>query len=381
MSKKILSVLLALVFVMSTFAVSAFAATPNFEDDASEYTQTWGLNTPVENPDGTYTVEVTLKANYVAGAISFKIDGEGAKLVDAAAGAAITYVADVEFNESGLVTIIPDASAADSVGADLTAGGVVATLTYELTGASAILDLANNPKTAVNPNGTLIAVRLSNGNYVNGDMICGQPVVDKDGKEVSDSVIASVPLGAAQPADLVLTADGSTAGVLIDTTHTFGGAYTGVVYGVTSKNYKEEAVITGVVEASNGGKLVITTSDGKTPATKKGNYGTGSTIEVLNSDGTSTGKVYVFVVFGDVDGNGLINTADVKIIIKASATASLLANASPERMAANCDTKVSDTLLHKVNTADAKPVVKQAQTKIDQVAQATLMKNECTKYA
>lgn len=289
MSKKIISVMLAVILVMSTFVVSAFAV--EFEDETSEYTQTWGLNEPVLNDDGTYTVEVTLTANYVAGAISFKIDApEAAKLVDAVAGAAITYEANVEFNKSGLVTIIPDASVVDTTGADLEKGGVVATLTYELTGASAKLDLVNDPKTATNPDGTLIATRLSNGNYVNGEMISGQKVIDAEGAVVTADVIASVTLGEAAAAPELVAFDG-TCGVVDNAA--------GWVYGIDAVNGESAE---DVFDVTNGGYFETTNGTA-----------TGSVLTVYTADGEAVAE-YTMIVFGDVNADGGIDSEDAGYI-------------------------------------------------------------------
>jgi hypothetical protein len=174
------------------------------------------------------------------------------------------------------------------------------------------------------------------------------------------------------PAELVLTATGTSKGVVIDNTHTFGGAYAGVVYGITAATYKTKANITNNVEASNGGSLVVKASDGKTAAS--GNYGTGSTIEVLNADGTSTGKVYVFIVFGDVDGNGLINGNDIGAAASFITDASLAPNNSVKRMAANCQIVAAAAMMHTINANDIKAIAGNLSgTKLDQVALATKM--------
>ena len=60
MSKKLLSVFVALMMVVSMFAIVANAA--GYEDDetAAEYTQDWALGEPVDNGDGTYSVDKEL---------------------------------------------------------------------------------------------------------------------------------------------------------------------------------------------------------------------------------------------------------------------------------------------------------------------------------
>ena len=61
-TRKLLSVVLALAMLVSVFAVSANAY--GYEDENAAYTQTWDLSEPVDNGDGTYSVDVLLKTNY-----------------------------------------------------------------------------------------------------------------------------------------------------------------------------------------------------------------------------------------------------------------------------------------------------------------------------
>lgn len=364
MSKKILSVVLALVFVLTTFAVSAFAVgASGYEEDAAAYTQTWALGEPVDNGDGTWTVDVSLTANYHVGAISFVVTNTAptnAVLTSVTKGAALTYEANIQMNATtGLVAIIPEPLTAGDLGADLTAGGVIAQLTYTLAGgASADLAIENAPKTATNPGGELIAVRLSDNNLTTGKMIYGQTVT---------SVGETRTLGAVSaPADLAKTA-GAEAGVLIDKGHTFGGAYTGVVFGFTqaaNNTFMTTAYLTKNLEATNGGSLAFSRSIGKT------GYGTGTVITVKNADGT-VAATYVVVIFGDADGNGLINGNDTKAVQGAVSVSTTYANNSVQRMAANCQLVNVAAMMHTLNGNDTKAVKAHVGgTKLNQAALA-----------
>ncbi len=367
MSKKILSVALALVLALSCFAVSAFAlGSMGYEEADATYTQAWELATPVDNGDGTWSVDVKLTANYSVGAVQFTVENTnntGVQLTGFAASAVIPaeWEADVAYsNTSGKVMINANPTTDAVYGFDASAGVVIGTLTYTVTGdATATINIKNDPKTATTPGGTLIAARMSDGNVVTGTAIVGQTVT---------SVGSSQNIGAvAAPADLALTDTGTTAGVAIDTTHTFGGAYKGVVFGFVANNYKNTTYLKNNLTATNGGSLSIKTSDGKTTAT--GNYGSGSTIEVLNADGTSTGNVYVVVIFGDVDGNGLININDATATAKGNTA---FVNNSVPRMAANCQMVAAAAMMHTVNVNDAL-VISKGRTAVDQVALAAKM--------
>ena len=390
MSKKILSVMLAIMLVLSTFAVTAFAAGSDFEvEDKDEgvilSTQVWSLSEEATKvSDSVYKVDVALTTDYVTGAISFRVDAaNGATLTDVEINEEIiTYAYDLAFNANGLVAIVPQPATEAEEGLGVAEegeepgiDGVIATLTYTLAGEGDTLTLVNDAKTETNPGGDLIAVRLSDNNLSTGTMIYGQRVVDENGDDIeADAVIASVNIGAvAAPADLELTAAGEAAGVIIDTNKTFGGAYAGVVYGVTATTYKAKTNITNNVEATNNGSLVVKASDGKSNAS--GNYGTGSTIEVFNADGTTTGKIYVFVAFGDVDGNGLINGQDAqKVIDSVAGDATVAPNNSVKRLAANCQIVKAEAMMHNLNGQDAQKIIDHvAGTKVDQVALAEKM--------
>lgn len=392
MSKKILSVVLALVLIMSTFVTVAFAAT-NYEtlDESglSEYTQVWALSEPVANGDNTYTVDVNLTTNYPTGSIQFEIVEDDANdvitLTDVALGAGVptTYGAELSFDaDTGKIIIVPQTVAGTEMITATAINGVVATLTYSYAGSgSAQVAIKNDPKTATTPAGSLIALRMGNSNIVSTDMIAGQSVVDATGAAVTDVSITPVTIGAAAvaEAELVLTDTGSSAGVIIDTNKTFGGEYAGVVYGITATTFKTKANITNNVTASNDGSIVVKSSTGQTTAS--GNYGTGTTIEVLNSDGTSTGNIYVFVVFGDVDGNGLINGNDIGTAASFITDASLAPNNSVKRMAANCQIVVAAAMMHTLNANDIKALAGNLSgTKLDQVALAQKMQSVTTYY-
>jgi len=395
MSKRLISVMLALVMVLSVFSVSAFAAVnveyETFDEEAGEtevaYTQAWSLVTTNEaDANGKYTVDVCLETNYAVGAISFSVVAEGATLEGVTVSDEILdvdgYNGDVQVNlGKGNVYIVPQPTDKAAEGLNLETSTVIATLTYSLNDGvdSATVTLNNDAKTIDNA-GKLIAVRLSDVVLASETMYYGQRVIDANGDDVElGTEISSVTLGeevAAEPADLAKKAT-AEAGILIDTAHTFGGAYKGVVFGFTqaaNNTFMNTNYLNNAFEATNEGTLTYSRSIGTS------GYGTGTVITVLNSDGTESCK-YVVVIFGDVDGNGLINTTDTGRVKAGAGNAATYANNSVQRMAANCQNVAAAAMMHTLNTNDTAAVKKHVGgVKLDQAALASRMASNPTYY-
>lgn len=302
MSKKILSVALALIFVISTFAVSAFAVGgAAFEEDADAYTQAWRLE-ELDETDGTYSVGVYLETNYKVGAIQFQIANDDGNAVlegvDSEIFAAPDF--DVQWTEDGLVFIVPTPVDSGATAVDATTEILVATLSYTLKdgASSATLAIVDDAKSEANPGGSLIAVRMSDDNLVTGTMIYGQTATVEEGITIG---------AAAAPADLAVKAAYASAGIIIDKNKTLGGAYDGVVYGFALP----DAGVSKLAANFYTDRLCDTTGAEITVVASKyarGGYGTGTTIQV--KEGTNVVKTYVVVLFGDIDGNSFINAQD-----------------------------------------------------------------------
>lgn len=305
MSKKILSVVLALVLVMTTFAVSAFAVGGYGYEDDNTKTQTWALGEPVEISEGVYSVDVSLTANYVVGAISFQVISPGATenddalvgatLTGVTKGTALTFDANIQKNStSGLVVIIPEPENEDEEGVNLTNGGVVATLTFTLTAESAQIAIKNDPKTKTNKGGDLIAVRLDDNNLTTATWIYGQTV---------NSVGATKTLGGAATVAPELAVIDGTIGV-INTDYTEYGvdynACDGYIYGVEPENGE---TIDSVFEVIGDGDWEII------PNEAGYDCGTGALVNVLDLEGNVV-ATYVLIIFGDIDGDGQITSFD-----------------------------------------------------------------------
>lgn len=297
-TRKLISVLVALMMVVSMFALTANAA--GYEDDetAAEYTQDWALSDPIDNGDGTWTVDVLLTTNYGVGPIQFVLtntDTSVAAIESVTLGDAIpeTYNATVSVSKAkGKVMIIADTSSVATIEAEAI-DGVIATVVYTYSGeGTAEIAIDDNAKSATNVAGTLIAARMSDDNLVTGDPITGQTVT------VGDSVI----IGGGEAPTLAVI-DG-TAGV-IDTTRTFMGDFdetevTGYIYGVEPENYE---TVDAVFEVVGDGELEIIATDAGSEA------GTGTIVNVLDGNGDVV-ETYVLIIFGDINGDGAITAED-----------------------------------------------------------------------
>ncbi len=312
MSKKILSVVLALALVCSCFAVSAFAVGGmGYEDDATAYTQTWELQTPVQNGT-TWTVDVKLTTTapegevYKVGSMQFKVLGyqDTAITLDSfTASSAIpeNWLADTKAsNDTGKVIINPNPTEDAVDGIDCAEGVIIGTLTFTVPeDASATINIEDVEKTAANPAGSLIAARMSDGNVVTGTSIVGQDATvgaDQNLGAVAVvtpelKVIAGKPGKINTEQTFKIAEDGDVAAVTCD----------GYIYGIDAYDLEEE--VADVFYVENGSMNIRPSVGGSTK-------GTGAVIEVRDSKDVVV-KEYVLIVFGDLTGDGVIDTEDV----------------------------------------------------------------------
>ena len=279
-SRKILGALLAVVMVISMFSICAFAAGDTFyenAEDAAKYTQSWSLGTPVSQGGTTYTVQVMLSTNYPVGPIAFRL--EGANVTGVVAGSEYYSNPLSTTSDTGMVLMIPDTT--DTVPA-ISVNGHIATVTYTTNNANGVVTIANDPKNADNPGGSLVAARCTAGTVNASNFGVGQ--VASVGGEIINPPAVETP---------VLT---GVNGAVVNDSNNY-------VYGIPGKtaDVKTYLSTTGYVEVAANDAGV--------------KNGTGAVINLYtdSSKGTLV-KSYTLVIFGDLDGDGEVALPDAGIL-------------------------------------------------------------------
>lgn len=302
-SKKIVGLVLAVVLMLGSLTM-AFAAT---DPGAGNYTATVAVTPAAASIAAGESTTVSVKAttNFTVGALSVPLFYEKANVtlsnitVPATAGYAYSTEATALnaasiFASAGLdsatygfvmVTYIPAAGAATKVFAD------EQVLSFTVTANAGVADgtavnfktVEASRKTSTNPTGTLYV------GFINSDTINAVPTnIEATGLVTSSTVT----IGSAAAPEIVAK-DGTTG--FVDTVRKY-------VYGVTAGD-----VAANYFEATNGGSL---TWDVGTAASTNG---TGATVTLKDSNGVEV-ETYTLIIFGDVDGNGTINSLDISAI-------------------------------------------------------------------
>ena len=280
-SRKVLGALLAVVMVISVLSISAFAAgATSYEEDAS-FTQNWSLGTPVSLGGNKYKVDVILSTNYDVGPVSFKLQGVTSIPEQIAVGAGYYAGALTDKSDSGLVLMVPDTNG-QTVEAKSCNNAVIATVTYTTNNANGVVTIANDPKNANNPNGSLVAARCTTGAVNTSDFIVGQ-VAYVDGQTVNP------------PATETPVLTGVNGAVVNDSNN--------YVYGIPGKT----ADITTYLSTEGYVEVVANAAGAKN--------GTGAVINLYtdSSKGTFV-ESYTLVIFGDLDGDGEAALPDAGIL-------------------------------------------------------------------
>lgn len=297
-SKKILSLALALVMVLSVLSIGAFAAktTPT-----AAISVTASKETEIENGDViTITVAATASEDYFVGPMSIPVTYDPALFsADNVAGADLFGAGTTEVvantTEAGKVTVVITPDTAGSPVATNLNGADVTLFTFELT---AIADAGDcdvavvaDQKTTTNLTGKLYIGSFDAADARTAELTTvGQTLV-------LDDATVNLSYGAAGDPELILTQLGEDNGAVID--RVSDCLESGFVYGIdTDLGELIEDYVTTLV-----GSVEVVPND-------EGVESTGATI-LLKDASDNVVETYYFVFIGDINGDGFVDASDV----------------------------------------------------------------------
>lgn len=363
-AKKVLSLVLAVVMVAAMFAFSASAAAQNatftVSVDKTPVTVGEEITVTVNLETDYYTASTNVPVYYDPAVFEFVA---GSVVTTPIFGAGTTGIMSYNDAATGCLKVgfYPDTTAGDATAQMMNGTLFTFKLRAIANGTSDIALHAEDQKSATNVGGALYCGAYASSEPDNNPATVGQAFTIKNTTATVGSTM--------EPADLELTATGATDGVVIDTRMTLGGQYAGVVYGFKQINNTtfraNNNYIKNSVQATNGGSIEIARSFNTL------GWSTGTTITVKNSDGSDSGKVYVVVIFADVNCDGLINGNDTTACKAYAAKPATLTNLVI-RLAANCQNLGNATMLYNVNGNDTTAVKAYVGNASNKVSQATL---------
>lgn len=290
-AKKVLSLVLAVVMVAAMFAFSASAATQNA-------TFTVSVDNATVSQGDVITVTVNLTTDYYAGPTNVPVyynpavfefvagSVTGAKIF----GEGATDVQSYNDAATGCLKVAFIPNTAGTAAAKLLNGTL---FTFQLKaiadGTSDIGLKAEDQKTATNIGGTLYCGAYTSSAIDNNPATVGQTFAITN---------TSATVGATATPELQLSEYGASNGAVIDKVSTCNDGV-GFVYGIASH---EGETISDYLTTPAGSIQVV--------ANDQGNESTGALIQLLD-DGGNVVETYIFVLFGDVNGDGAIDSTDV----------------------------------------------------------------------
>ena len=317
-NKKLISVVLSIILVISLTA-TVLIATAN----TKEATVTVTADKQEIKSGQTATIAVSVTTNFPVATMSIPVFYDKA-LVDvescettldyAYAGTTTDKTAvdsgkiyantGVKSDKFGFVLVTYIAGAGDSV-AEALNNTVVLTFTVtakaDVNGTAIFKVLSDSAKTEDNIQGMLYFGAQPKGN-----------VVDEIPENVENINVSSTNVNISNGENtLTVKEDFEYADyVVIDTENTNNGEYTGIVYGIDTLDqnmYLEDlATLADALTTNNGDDYLVI------EANENGVESTGSTITVVDENGDAL-ETYVFVYFGDIDGDGMISANDALI--------------------------------------------------------------------
>lgn len=301
-AKKAISLIVSVVMLLGVLAVGVFAndntgvaenGTIALSFDKASYSAGDTVKVTVALTTDYYAATVSVPVQYDSSAVKF-VSGTTASTLFGAGDATKTVVNDAAAGGKTYVYVGVLPQAAGGAVAQKANGVVLSTLTF--TASKAISDTAaafgvlNDQKTMTNLGGKLYV-----GSYKTSDVTS---TVYTTGQKLTFPVMKAA--AAADP-ELILTEEGNGA-VIRTNLCTGSGDYAGCVFGIDTLNGEniEDFVTT------KAGSIEVVAND-------QGNMTTGATI-LLKDDSGEVVATYVFIYFGDVNGDGAVDSADAAAV-------------------------------------------------------------------
>ncbi len=302
-SKKILSLALAFVMALSVLTMGVFAAktTPT-----ATFTVSASASEVATGDEVTITVKANATETFYAGPMSLPIEYDASLFEYVADSATVANIYGESTTtpavkaEAGKLTVALTPSTSGAVTAPDLNGANLTVLTFKLkaigsTGSSTVA-IADDQKTLANIDGKFYC-----GSFDSADPKTAE--LTELGQTLNrESATISFKGGSVGTPELVLTAAGEKAGTVISTNHCTADGFDGCVMGIDTLGVYQEETISDNVTVKNGTMVVNTDAS-------NGSETTGTVIEVYNNNGDLVAK-YVFIYFGDINGDGSINGMD-----------------------------------------------------------------------
>lgn len=297
-AKKAISLIVSVVMLLGVLAVGVFAndntgvaenGTIALSFDKASYNAGDTVKVTVKLTTDYYAATVSVPVQYDSSAVKF-VSGTTDSTLFGAGDATKTVVNDAAAGGKTYVYVGVLPQAAGGAVAQKANGVVLSTLTF--TASKAISDTAaafgvlNDQKSMTNLGGKLYV-----GSYKTSDVTS---TVYTTGQKLTFPVMKAA--AAADP-ELILTEEGNGA-VIRTNLCTGSGDYAGCVFGIDTLNGEN---IEDFVTTKAGSIEVVANADG--------NMSTGATI-LLKDDSGEVVATYVFIYFGDVNGDGSVDGSD-----------------------------------------------------------------------
>ena len=299
-SKKILSLALAFVMALSVLTMGVFAAktTPT-----ATFTVSASASEVANGDEVTITVKANATETFYAGPMSLPIEYDASLFEYVADSATVENIYGAGTTksavkaEAGKLTVALTPSTSGAVTAPDLNGANLTVLTFKLkaigTTGSSTVAIANDQKTAANIGGKFYCGSFDSANPKTAELTeIGQTLNRVD-------TTISYKGGAVGNPELVLTQLGTEYGTVIrDDLCTGTGEFAGCVFGIDTLD--GEAIEDFVTTAVGSIEVVANENDEIT---------TGATILLKNTSGEVV-DTYVFIYFGDVNGDGMVDGSD-----------------------------------------------------------------------